>query len=159
MSFSTVFTFTSRFTLSTSSTTSSPWMSLIKNWYTNIFSLNKCGNYKFKRHTLSLELDLYVVWAQAQGQRRGQAIAIPGVHWMINYIIYHENDTQVKIVISFRIFSYLPLWASCPCNLSPPATHQQCIFLWNKLLRKDPQKRPFPGKWFQTKHIFFAPNR
>ena len=96
---------------------------------------------EFKTHTLSLEVDLCEVWAQAQGQRRGQAEAIPRVQ--IFFILTHFYDNTDTIMTLFNIEmiswnsfrdSHLPLWASCPCSLSPPATHQQWIFLWNIII-------------------------
>ena len=51
---------------------------------------------KFKRHTLSLELDLCEVWARAQGQGRGQVVAIP-VHQQ-EIMSQYVNDTEKHFI-------------------------------------------------------------
>ena len=70
-----------------------------------------------------------------------------------------DRQDLTRLWLHWNFMNILPLWASCPCNLSPPATNRQCIFLWNKTNVKKESKKDISWFFSNKRHHFFAPNQ
>ena len=105
-----------------------------------IISSLKFGSESSKHILYVLRLICVRSERKPRGKEEGKQKPYLGCRYFLSWHFCDNTDTIMTLfnieMISWNSFrdSHLPLWASCPCSLSPPATHQQWIFLWNMII-------------------------